>query len=570
MRSFKLAVTFLSAGLMAYSPVTWASMNLEQKAVFNRSLKQGTSGTYNDLYNRSAHTLTPASQGLMEAWLKNFGQQKLPQPQAQIIKDKNGKEQVKVILNQGGKTVTMTFSPENKNSVNINGVNLHISEARDLTVVLAKLASKDSSLRPLARAITNNPPTVSKKWQGLTAKQIMKLKPLQRVQYFSHLRESVEAAQKVLDLQQKPQKKTSYLLHPLIAADLAWAAETAKSLQGQSCMVSGNLSVYEGGKCEPFPGSPNQHHPPAQHSQCEGFSGKNRVACNPLFYGYQDNGRPFCQDPNRSNFTNTATAECNRMSGLDGTEGSPERIKAYGRILKSYAATKHGKDKVAECFQAETGKVNAGMKACTDMVKEHLTAFENFKVQAAVVCANFFEKNIKMPDQEIACRNFEERDLKIYDYLSEISSKEIASGKVTGVDAQAEKCSEAGGRWQDGDCICTTTHNAYSATKNFDYSYSCDRDLTDQVVGAEKEKDKCTKEDGSKSHSISCNPLLWIAGIALLWLFVRSWRDGDTKTPPVPTTTLPGGGVVPTTTLPAEGGAGSNDGASGGIRPGSK
>lgn len=587
MKSFKLAITFLAAALMTYSPITWASMDIKQKARLNRSLKSALSGTYNDFYRKHALAFDTPSRALFEAWLENYGTTKMPQPQSQVLKDRNGSETLKLIFNQHGKTMTFTFNESRPQEFNINGVQIPLEESRNLELVLTKLAKHDSSLKSLVKSLSKASKTAQPKRTDLPSyRAFAQYTPLQRVGFFMHMRQVMEAAQKVKDLELKGKKTAATETSPWWMS-VAWAQNIAG---GDSCVVAGHISVYEkcdSGRlcCRPFPqGEYKDKHSYNQtfHSEC--IASEGNVACNPLLYGANPTtGKPYClKSTDQPDFTNKATQFCGQKSQLRGEEGSPERIADYRRILESYYKLKNKSedaDQLKSCFN-EQNLVNPD---CGNLFQDQLSAFKNFRAEALEICRPILKREKGAGDQPLACRELLKRNLEMITYISR--GPDLVRDKVTAVIVEEEKCKDVGGTW-DGElfeCLC----NGEKQAEYKNGKYVCPlAPVETRTPTPVVHKDKCEKANGKRSNSFECNPAPWLLGLAaalgaLWWLD----RNDDDKAAPPPASkppgnngkpTLPPGPVItpttlpPTTTMitmpPSEGGSGNNNGNSGGIR----
>ncbi|MEZ0390750.1 MAG: hypothetical protein ACAH59_00945 [Pseudobdellovibrionaceae bacterium] len=567
---FRLALALTASCLSAYSPVTWAAMDLSQKSQWNQAMKKSFSGTYEDFYRKNAWAYDDQSRGVVEAWLEENGKTKLPTPQAQIIKDKNGNETINFIFTQAGKTLTFAFNPKNPNEFQLNGSKVQMTEARHLPFLVETMAEKDSNYKELAKDLRKQKNLKANRSDLPSLTQFSKLPPLQRVGLLSNMRLVLEAAQKVME-EKYPVKKTAQSPAVPWLIEAAWAQSV---VQGDSCVVAGHISNYETcpstGRlcCRPLPvgNYPGKiPHNETFHGLCDSSSGGD-TACNPLFYGSRGE-TPICLKSNEQpEFTEKATQMCGEQSPLDGVEGSPERLASYRRILESYYKIKNRNNSNAaehlrDCFNAEN-KVNPN---CANLFQDHMIAFANYRKQALEVCMPIIRREKGAGDQPKACKDLLARNLDMLKYmqLSELTPGVVSKSPVAHVNAEDDMCKNAGGKWDvdQWDCFCPD----YSAALFKDSTFSCP-----EKPKPVAKKDKCEKKDGSKKNTIRCNPGAWIAGGliagALAWLFLR---DNDHKSKPKPTVPTPTTPIttIPVTTLPkSEGGTGTNTPGAGGVK----
>ncbi len=535
-KKFKLSVALLASSLTAYSPVTIAAMNAEQKTALNTTIRDTFKGTYNDFYQTYGAMFDATTQTNMTKWLKEFGNTKLPVVQAQVIKDKKGKEAIKLVLNDGGQTLVITMDPNNRNFVDLNGTKVDVNEMMDIPALARKMAKNDQNLNAMMDDINKTDRAPASANQAVTVgyQQFERMTALQRVEYMSLLRLAGEAAQKVTELEATKETKTSshFMLHPLLAAQLAFAE--VKS--GTKCVVAGNLSIYEktAGRmaCNPF--TPEMAW---ANSQCNGASKGKLAACNPLVYGYRDDGNAHCLDTgNVADFTKKATQDCGgpAISPLPGTEGSPERIKAYRKIAESYARSK-GREAstVAACFNTDNLIKDSG--ECRNMFTAHEKGFRELIANAEAVCSGVdksIKKNEKTPDQELACKELLERKLFL-NYFSMTTPAPTVPAPTDPDAANKKACADVGGSYgydrESRMYVCTCKDGAF-ATPTKDGKFTCPEHNPVPVVTVTAEKESFCQ----KNKWVCLTPLFLLGGV-LLWKWMKPGKSNPTPVPtPIP------------------------------------
>jgi hypothetical protein len=553
MKRFKLSIALLSSGLMAYSPLLQAAaMTDAQKQAVNQILSGSTQGTFNDVYQRSGAFLDESSRGFIEAWLEKFGKTKFNPPQAQIVKDQNGKELVKVILSQLDQTMTITINPENTQEVDINGAKIPTQDLQSVPTVITALAEKNGALAPLAKELRTAKAPKAHKDTILTIEQFMALTPIERVHYTVLMRQFNEAGAKVLAAQ-NPQTQTSFILNPLMSVAPAFAEELRKI--GDVCVVAGNLSVFEdgpywkwkgesGGKvngvhCSIAPKQRDQYQPPPNvNSLCEQVPHSGDLVACPVI-GYKMNIKrgsdgqmhayPICQDSARKGFSETATAECNNASPLHGEKDSPERLKDYEEILKGYALAKGGNwDKIKACF-TDDHRVKA---ECAEMFQPHVDAFKAFKEKVDKTCVD----TRKMPkDQTDACAEAKKRALDIYKYAANITAPPVTATPAPTSPADPDPaCGIAGGELKDLGkgpvCVCPNGHPARRSAQTIMKYDKCNVPVEERSTMA---KDKCEQKENK--NSFSCNTGLYLGiGGALVAAWLLWPKSKNPQAPPTP------------------------------------
>jgi hypothetical protein len=586
-KKIKFGITVLTSLSIAYSPIASASMDNEQKAIFNHYTKENFKGNFNDFYRKQGGMLDEQSRGMMEAWLRKYGRKDLPQPQALLVKDKKGGDTLKLVFNQQGRTLTLTFTEGNYETFDANGVKVAFGDVRNTQALLSKLGENDLSLRKLAKSAEVETFPASTKTDMPSVAKFGSLSKMQKVEFLMQMRQTMEAAQNVFDVihENKAQAQNDlpsplFVFHPLFASQIAFAQSVT---EGEACMVAGNLSVYEMAKkglaCAPFPKKyPQGFIPqPTFHDRCSNNAKGTMVACNPILYGGSESGTPICVDSaNQPNFTRKATETCGsaKNSPLFDNEKDPDyrskRLKDLERILKSYYLMKGGAaDKIKDCFNQEH-EISA---SCREIFEPQYKEFLNFKENADKVCTT-----VKLDDQKKACTQYRKRVIDLITYV------DGTNRTVVPVNISKEKClTNPTHKWDEDiqDCVCPDGQRATYNDTPAAYECPIPSDHQVHVTGYKPaKKDDCEKEDGSKSHSFKCDPAPWIIGACAIgvaaWMLCRNKptpkpiSTGIAMPPPtlvtVPTTPTTPPTAPPPTIPQGEGGSGQNPGNSGGTR----
>jgi hypothetical protein len=162
--------------------------------------------------------------------------------------------------------------------------------------------------------------------QFLNQKQVAAFKLEDRNRYQNHIRELLNAAEKVqmkhkkLTSNGRKEKKTSQLLEKILTGDLAWAESGAKD--AKACLTMGWVGNYKSGICEP-PAA-------AKWMGC--------YVCNPAIYGKSFCGKTSVEaGPDES-----STGACNKK--LTEIEKKPEQGKiATAEDIKKFMAENEAK-----------------------------------------------------------------------------------------------------------------------------------------------------------------------------------------------------------------------------------
>lgn len=566
--AWKFSLAFLAASISANSTVVWAASEIQNQKAMNKFIREQVvmdGLTMNQAYQKHAGMLSPSSQVAMEEWLKSHGNEAYPAPQVQ----KFGKDNslTKFISTFGGKAYTFTIDEKNPDQININGQKFTLLEAQDLGFVLRKLASNDSTLKPVADQIDQIKDPKPKGHGDLTGDEFIRLPNPKKMEYLMLMRELVEAAGNVhyeasKTISAAEMEAATYAYHPLMNVAMA-----ASGLLGKACLVAGNISVYEQSgkriKCNPNPTTVTGNYYDRMksfNSQCP--AGLD-TACNPLVYGFNTDGKPHClSSTDQPDFTNKATANCNRASQLTevlyGSSAEElakqqlQRKKDMVRILESYYNNQNpGKEPaIKNCFAEDRSAIKEN---CKDFFIEQRDAFMEFHKEALELC-----EGLKMKDQKAACDALRRRALDLALFTETVRPVPPI------VPIDKEKLCEGIGKWNKDtkQCLCPNGKPADNEAGTYTCAYptkecpanrqwseesqQCELILGGVEVVGKPEKDRCEKEDGSKKWY--CSKGLWIGvGIAALLFFL--WPRG--KKPKTP---------------PREGGTGTNPGNSGGVR----
>lgn len=556
MKRFKLSLSLLASGLMAYSPVTMAAINTQQKTQMNSLIKEFSKSSFREIYNKYGLLIDAPSRGYFEKWLKNYGPEKIESIQIQPFKGAKNQEMYRVIMAFGGTSMIATIDPSNPNELEINGAKFNAWELQNAETLFKRLGAKDAKIAAIGKQLGATQAPAPQKMAVPKFPEFTKLTPDQKVQYFMMQKLIQESAEKVQNSMTTAQASnggsegySKYSFHPLFLSILADAAE----LKGVKCGVAGYAHEYETGKylkttgtkveekngphCASFPKDSSKYKSVYEYSALcehtgENAGGGNLIACNPLMFGAEiKQGRavPYCQRLDRPNFTETATKKCNELAGIPDkmAPNSPDSIAKYRKILESLALLKGADFEVSKCF-GKDDRIDASEK-CRRIFEPIFAEHEAYFASVAKDC-NPPELKQKTPDQKIFCEEFLKRSLAKNYFLQ--------GTPVTTVDLIAEKeqksCEEAGGDYSDKgighpSCNCPQGHTAEKDENNL-YK-KCLAPVVDVVGKPVPEKEDECKKDENK-NSFSCNKVLWLGlGVIGVWLLTRRSTETTPTTP---------------------------------------
>ncbi len=201
MKSLKLTLTYLAAGLTALSPVAMAAPQQASKQEVNDYLSQyvtGSNKTFNDLYSKNHSQFDQRSRSLIETWLEKYGNEKAPQIKATTIRDDKGQERLQITMTVSGETVTIAESND-PGYIMVNGQKINMEQTRDITGLFNELGKNNPDYKQMAAQLDQTTVPMTVHDGGLSAEQFVRLNPEQKVQYLMLLRKQMEAVEKVLN-----------------------------------------------------------------------------------------------------------------------------------------------------------------------------------------------------------------------------------------------------------------------------------------------------------------------------------------------------------------------------------
>jgi hypothetical protein len=465
MKKLKLCFALAAAAQMSVAQVAVAANlvnagnRIEVSELQMNYLSQDNS--FDEIYQRNYAMLGGQNRAILSEWNSEFGTEKLPEFKTERSKSETGAEVLSLTGTKFGKTYTFKLSSDMPDSFEINGVKVSMNNFQNPKSILAQLSLDDElDMREI--------PKVSNwdKDSALTAKQFAALAPKNKVIYLQKFRQALEAAEKVhkksnSKLSARPKSEHFSFIELLLRPHSAWAEGAGFPQVNGQCLVAGNSGTYlmtGTGGLSCFP-----QYDDVATKILPSCGGGKQVVCNPLVYGLSSSGSPYCLDSsNRSEFTASATAQCNMKSPLLGEEGSVERNKSYERILKSYFVAKNGKENesaISKCFNSDA-KVSSENEKCLKMFDDQISGFQSFLSQTIDACDTDVTMKT-MVDQQSACTNLRERALSLSTYTDELKGglaiikvdKKAPAGKTVAEKAEKKKCkigkkiSCAGGLW---------------------------------------------------------------------------------------------------------------------------
>lgn len=334
---FKLLTVSTSVFTMCLAPVAQGKAAESDKVKISQYLK-GTGltdkkkqMTVGEFWRMVRHVYPEVPRAELDEWVRFNRLELMPQVDATPIKGPNG-EQVRLTFTKNAQTVSVTYTGDHDRPIKVNGVTLTRKEVNNYNnygAISEKLLKNDKAIAKAAKSEKRgkrNPVLTWNEYKQLTLKQ--------RAEYMVHMRLAMEAADKVIRVKSETktaaleyQNKLEFVLHTLFG-DAVYA-----SLAGQNCIIAGYISVYGPGQsCGSVrKGGPLNDNLRQQMANRRGNCSGNQVACNPLVYGFQSNGSPYCLAGDLT----YATRDCNGLSPIDTAQDKKRIIETY---MKAHGA----------------------------------------------------------------------------------------------------------------------------------------------------------------------------------------------------------------------------------------
>ncbi len=200
MKSLKLSLTYLAAGLTALSPVAMAAPQQASKQEINEYLAQYVNSpkTFNELYSKNHSLFDQRSRSLIETWLEKYGNEKAPQIKSTTVRDDKGQEKLQITMTVSGETITIAESNE-PGFITVNGQKISLEQTKNITSLFNEMGKNNPEYKQSGSDLDNLTVPMTSHPDGLNAEQFSQLKPEQKAEYLLLLRKEMEAAEKVLN-----------------------------------------------------------------------------------------------------------------------------------------------------------------------------------------------------------------------------------------------------------------------------------------------------------------------------------------------------------------------------------
>lgn len=385
-------------------------------------LSKKTPPTIGEFYFRFRQWYPEPIRAHLDQWVLRHKDRRMPRVDAQKVTDAEGRLQYRLLLQDGGKTITLTTGED---FVKIGAVKLDAKAYYNPLQFATAMVTEEPYLKKL---LDKSKPVPQKPDIVLNREEFARLKKGQRALYFLQLRETLMEAERILDAAEnfeasKPGKKTSALLDGGLDVVARWAMGLpafAKVRAGDACVVAGFPSVYgENLSC----GGKNLGQVDFKRQVEQQFAIFNKaqncssgVPCNPMVYGFDAGGGAHCVPSSVvSSRGSPVTAHCNSVSPLADRSNKAQRDADRRRIVQSWVKAM-GDD--TQLQFDENGKI---LRDQYPLVKDQLEALKGYIKRAKEICDGESGRGLRKEraDQDSACKAIEVRMFALQDFKIE-------------------------------------------------------------------------------------------------------------------------------------------------------
>ena len=390
----KAAACVTSAFSMCIAPVAHGKAAENNRAALNEFMKTtglSTKVTVGDYWKQVRHAFPEPLKSQMDAYVGSHRNELMPKIEVTYVKDREGREQTRMLLTQNGQSSTITLTGDEAKPIKFNNVAVSAKELTDYKHY-NRLAKRVFTEDPAAKKslAANKTKSLIGSQPVMTYAEFSKLLPRQKAEFFFKLRLATDAASRVYKSVYGAQAAAEMEAKHKFAFEFLFGtpAEAASSLTGKPCVYAGYLTLYgENGSCGGADEG-EKHFAAAKATSIASCSGKD-VPCNPIVYGYDASGSNHCV-PHAKRID--ATAICNTKSPKD----TPQDKK---RIIETYLAKRGKKVNLALNDKGEVSKEQY------EEISGYLTDLNKFIKDAVGECDNNPHLAIQKirPDQKNAC-----------------------------------------------------------------------------------------------------------------------------------------------------------------------
>lgn len=402
----KLFVATLSIVNLSFQPLAmakgqdqWSTKALKDFVKSTQETK-GKTKTLEKFWQANRKDLNVEIQKMLKPSLELQKNQNLPKMEVIGIKGPQGRESARMIINMGGRTISVEFLGSKEKFVRVNGIVLSEAEASSFPHMMAKL-SQDPVI---AGEISRTEDQVMKRSVTPSYAEYKRMSAEQRAMMLIKLRQSSEAASEVLNLAQESQKgkKTSFLSLAFFNEAIAQTQADIRAARGKPCLVAGYVGkiVTSGSRtyCDPAEGIKRFEELTGIKSSCTGGS----HGCNPMSFPKSGS---ICEKPSRSDNYQEFTRRCGEASPIKTPEQQAELVKAY---LKK-------KDSKDLSFALKDGKVD-NEEEYNKFIKPYMDEHNRLNEEAYQnVCATSNFSIVSKIDRKLqsACETLKDRKLSL-------------------------------------------------------------------------------------------------------------------------------------------------------------
>lgn len=373
--------------------------------------------TYKDFLLYNQKNFTPEEWNRLNSELSLFGNQALPRFEVQQIEGTKQKGLAKVVVHDGGYTMSLEADLKNGGHIKLNGESIPLSK-------LTEKMAQNPSIQRLSQAMLRE---AFKQDLFPTYEVFKELNARDQAMIFAHLRLMYDLAHKILG--------NSNDVANLETLKKFWAgilipkalAEKKGVNKKDFCDIAGYISIYFEDTCSVKRIEPTlPKHLKTLYRENNKMCGKDYISCNPILYGYKSPGlEPYCievSDKDESSFQK-ATKECADKSPLD----TPEQVEAY--LLSLIKKNTHPKLDGLKSL-AQIGESIDSKKKYDAVKKDLVDPILRFIQEAIDVCTKDRPGGkTHEPHQKTACESLKKRKADLVGNYNKLEIKFAGGGQ---------------------------------------------------------------------------------------------------------------------------------------------
>ncbi|MBX2986516.1 MAG: hypothetical protein KF802_01340 [Bdellovibrionaceae bacterium] len=454
MKSLRALSITLASATLVLSPVAEGAKAQDQRREQMKNFLRASGFdnpkntlTVAEFHRRFRAWYPEAMRAKFDEWAAMHRLEKMPQVSVSTFKDADGREQTRLhFTHQNGQSYTLTSgqTKEGEGYVQVGSVRMTAADYHNPDAFAKKLFSKDEYFKKMLRK--TQPVNPLKASIVLTAREYANMSPEKRALYFLQLRYLMDLSAQVLEGQREAyleETTASFRWSPAFEVIARWVVgesafcappkpvprpKSGAAKKGgketipaplDTCVVAGYISKYDerGGSCGGDAAGKQdwaqqvsrqfvETFPNAQKTGKTEVCGSGGYPCNPLVYGFQGGGSPYCVGRQDIKY---ATKTCNNMSPLK----SENDVANAKRIVESWVKAQGKNVKLRFNDKGELHEEDY------KLIEKELMGLNNFIDSAVAACDSDRGAKIqkKREDQQSACEEIRKRKMALLRFM---------------------------------------------------------------------------------------------------------------------------------------------------------